>query len=48
MDVTGRLVNSEQLTGNSVTLDMSSYAKGMYFVEIKTEKGVIRKKAVKQ
>jgi hypothetical protein len=49
MDVTGRLVNSEQLTGNSVKLDMSSYAKGIYFVRIEDEKkNVVMRKIVLQ
>jgi hypothetical protein len=49
IDVTGRLVNSEQLTGNSAKLDMSGYAKGIYFVRIEDEKkNVVNKKIVKQ
>ena len=36
MDVMGRIVNSEELSANSTsaTIDMSGYAKGIYFVRI--------------
>jgi len=38
------------MTGNeekSVTIDMSGYAKGVYFVEVKTEKGRVNRKMIK-
>jgi len=49
-DVTGRRVNSEQLIVNSksVTIDISGYAKGIYFIEVQTEKGVINRKIIKE
>jgi len=37
------LVNS-----NSVTIDVSALAKGMYIIEVQTEKGIKRKKFVKE
>jgi PKD repeat protein len=46
-DVLGKLVNSKQVIANSTTIDLSSVSKGIYFVEIKTEKGIVRKKVVK-
>jgi hypothetical protein len=49
-DVMGEMVNDKWLmvNGGSATIDMSGFAKGMYFVEVKTEKGVVRKKVVKE
>ena len=50
MDVMGRLVNSEELKANSTsaTIDMSGYAKGVYFVRVQTENGIINKKVIIQ
>ena len=39
---------SDLRNGNSATIDISIVAKGIYFVEIKTEKEVERKKIVKE
>jgi hypothetical protein len=36
------------IRNKEATIDISSYAKGMYFVEIKTERGVVRKKIIKE
>ncbi|MEI7487661.1 MAG: T9SS type A sorting domain-containing protein [Chryseobacterium sp.] len=47
-NVLGELVNSQDVTGNSVVLDISSLSKGIYFAEIKTEKAIVRKKVVKE
>ena len=51
MDVTGRIVNSEQLIFNctSTAIDMIGYAKGIYFVRIEDEqKNVVNRKIVLQ
>ena len=48
LDITGRLVNSEQVTGNSTVLDVSGFAKGMYFIQIATSAGVNNCKFVKE
>ena len=53
MDVTGREIRSfdklRMTPGGSVTLDMSGYAKGIYFVRIEDEKkNVVMRKVVKQ
>jgi hypothetical protein len=53
MDVTGREIRSfdklRMTPGGSVTLDMSEYAKGIYFVRIEDEKrNVVMRKLVKQ
>jgi hypothetical protein len=49
-DVLGNLIRNYELgiRNKEATIDISNYANGMYFVEIKTEKGVVRKKVVKE
>jgi hypothetical protein len=49
-DILGNLIRNYEsgIRNKEATIDISSYANGMYFVEIKTEKGVVRKKVVKQ
>jgi hypothetical protein len=47
-DVLGELVNSEQLTVNSKEIDVSKLHSGLYFAELLTEKGVVRRKFVKE
>ena len=32
----------------SITIDISGFAKGIYFVEVQTEKGVLRKRVIVQ
>ena len=46
----GECLLHQQLTTNNqqVTLDVSSYAKGVYFVEVQTEEGIMRKKIIKE
>jgi len=49
-DVAGRVIRNYELgirNEKSVTLDMSGYAKGVYFVEVKTEKGRVNRKMIK-
>ncbi len=52
MDVTGREIKNLELiikNEKSVTLDMSGYAKGVYFVQIiDANKNVVNRKVVKQ
>jgi len=36
------------LNGTIATIDMSGYSNGLYFMEIKTEQGVVRKKVIKE
>jgi len=50
-DVIGRSFDRLKITeigNNRATVDLSDVAKGIYFVEVRTEKGVIRKKVVKE
>lgn len=49
MDILGNeILKQVQNDGRSVTIDMSSYAKGVYFVEVVAGEQVWRKKMVKQ
>jgi len=49
-DILGEMVNDKWLmvNGGSASIDISGVSKGIYFAEIKTEKGVVRKKVVKE
>ncbi len=48
-DVLGEEVNSLKPTGNSkIEIDVSNLTQGVYFVTIQTEKGIVRKKVVKE
>ena len=48
-DVLGEEVNSLKPTGNSrIEIDVSNLIQGVYFVTIQTEKGIVRKKVVKE
>ncbi len=47
-DVMGEIVNSQKATGNSVGVDLSGFAKGIYFIEVRTVRGVKRKRFVKE
>ncbi len=48
-DVLGNIVNSQKATGKSVVLDMSGFAKGIYFVQITDDnKNVVNRKIVLQ
>ncbi|MBK9799122.1 MAG: immunoglobulin domain-containing protein [Bacteroidetes bacterium] len=44
----GALLIEQKQNKKQVSIDLSSHANGIYFVEIKTEKGHIRKKVVKE
>jgi hypothetical protein len=47
-DVFGKLMNSVEVNDNTVTIDATSYASGVYFVRILTEKGMVTKRIVKK
>ena len=47
-NIQGQLIENLATTGNKTNIDVSSLAKGMYFVKVKTEKGVAVKKFVKE
>lgn len=47
-DVFGKLMSSVEVNDNAVTIDASSYASGVYFVRILTEKGIVTKRIVKK
>ncbi|MFK7749555.1 MAG: Calx-beta domain-containing protein, partial [Kordia sp.] len=46
-DVQGRMLASEKYNTKNIALDMSAQAAGIYFVKIKTEKGIKTEKIVK-
>ena len=46
-DVYGKLLNVMSVDDHTATLDLSSYAKGTYFVKVTTERGVVTKRVVK-
>ncbi len=46
-DAYGKLLNTMIVNDHTVTLDLSGYAKGTYFVRVTTEKGVVTKRVVK-
>jgi hypothetical protein len=47
-DIEGRIVESLQVSGKDVTLDIGRYAKGIYFLKIITDKGMKTEKVIKQ
>ncbi len=47
-DVYGKLMNSVEVNDNTATIDATSYASGIYFVRILTEKGMVTKRIVKK
>ncbi|MBR3573032.1 MAG: fibronectin type III domain-containing protein [Bacteroidales bacterium] len=47
-DVFGKLMSSVDVNDNTVTIDATSYASGVYFVRILTEKGMVTKRIVKK
>jgi len=47
-NIQGRLIETLATTGNKTTIDVSALARGMYFVKIKTERGVAVKKFIKE
>jgi len=47
LNTEGQILKSIATSDNATTIDISSFASGMYFVKVKTEKGVAVKKFVK-
>lgn len=47
-DLSGKLVQSGSVNSDDISLDFSSLAKGIYIVEVKTEKEIITKKVIKE
>jgi Leucine-rich repeat (LRR) protein len=48
IDVQGRILVSKMVNENQVTLDVSDYAKGIYYVKVNTDKGSKIEKLVKK
>jgi len=47
-DLTGKLVQNGTINGNEENLDLSSLTKGIYIIEVKTDKDIISKKIIKE
>lgn len=47
-DLSGKKLNSGTINSDRETLDLSSYIKGIYIIEIKTDKDIISKKIIKE
>lgn len=47
-DLSGKKLNSGTINSDRETLDLSSYTKGIYIIEIKTDKDIISKKIIKE
>ncbi|MBR5725562.1 MAG: fibronectin type III domain-containing protein [Muribaculaceae bacterium] len=47
-DTYGKLLGTETVNSNVANVDLTSYAKGTYFVRVTTDKGVVTKRVVKQ
>lgn len=46
-DISGKLINSKTVSGNSTELNISTYAKGIYIVAVKTGNKIVSKKIIK-
>ena len=48
LNIEGQIIKSISVNNNHTSIDISSFARGMYFVKVKTENGVEVKKFVKE
>ena len=48
LNIQGRLLKTFITTSNKTNIDVSAFTSGMYFVEVKTEKGIVAKKFIKE
>ena len=46
MDITGNVLMSESVNANNISLDLSSFAKGLYLVKVVTAEDSFVKKVV--
>ncbi len=46
IDITGKVVKQIQETSNKIQIDLSNIHKGIYFIKIKTEKGIVTEKII--
>ena len=47
-DATGRLVREMRIVNNNNTIDISTFKRGLYYVQILTDEGIVTKKFIKQ
>jgi hypothetical protein len=45
---TGKLMNQQNVTAQSIIFDLSRYADGVYFLQYQTENGITNQKIIKQ
>jgi 3',5'-cyclic AMP phosphodiesterase CpdA len=48
LNIAGQLMTVTETAGNTTGIDISSFAKGFYFIKVQSEKGVAMKKFVKE
>ena len=48
LNIQGQLIKRIAANENNTSIDISAFAKGMYFIKVKTEKGLVVKKFVKE
>ena len=47
-DVLGQLVYSSKIVSSKTNIDITTYPKGVYFVELQSQEGILRRKLVKE
>ena len=47
-DLLGQMVYNSKLNSSTASIDLSSFAKGIYFVEVQNDGGILRKKFIKE
>jgi len=47
-DISGKIILSKNISGKQNTLDISKFAHGLYFINIETDNGTVRKKIIKK
>ena len=45
-DVLGQIIFTSKITNRKTEINIRTYPKGVYFIQIQTEKGIMRKKFV--
>ncbi|MGE8432227.1 T9SS type A sorting domain-containing protein [Chryseobacterium joostei] len=47
-DLSGKKLQSGNINSDKEAINLSSYTKGIYIIEVKTEKDVVAKKVIKE
>ena len=48
LNIEGQLIKRRTVDQNPTTIDISGFARGMYFVKVKSDRGVVVKKMIKE